>query len=259
MYVHLRILETPVKRHKQTRHFSSSGGKRSSGIILHLSSFWQLTVVRGGIIFRKLTPTPLFPSSSLNLWEWRRGFRSSRRVSYLQKKSTHVVRSTYYVDEDFRRKQFSKDERCKQRLAPRKTTLKSSPNSSMSPSSSSFATVMFIMSVGRRVCSTWKTISSIFCERAPLIKYCSWKYPFQKSLFEITNGMYPFSNCGNVRTFRYIFANHHYGVPIFQWVVFPVLVFRSMIGAMVFYGLLLPLHFLESVHEWLQLVWHILT
>ena len=92
-YVHLRILETPVKRHKQTRHFSSSGGKRSSGIILHLSSFWQLTVVaRGGIIFRKLTPTtPLFPSSSLNLWEW--GFRS-RRVSYLQKKSTHVVRTT---------------------------------------------------------------------------------------------------------------------------------------------------------------------
>ena len=155
MYVHLRILETPVKRHKQTRHFSSSGGKRSSGIILHLSSFWQLTVVvaRGGIIFRKLTPTtPLFPSSSLNLWEWRRGFRSSRRVSYLQKKSTHVVRSTYYIDEDFRRKQFSKDERCKQRLAPRKTTLKSSPNSSMSPSSSSFATVMFIMSVVRPSC-----------------------------------------------------------------------------------------------------------
>ena len=188
MYVHLRILETPVKRHKQTRHFSSSGGKRSSGIILHLSSFWQLTVVaRGGIIFRKLTPTtPLFPSS-LNLWEW--GFRS-RRVSYLQKKSTHVVHSTY-VRKDFRRsKQFSKDERCKQRLAPRKTTLKSSPNSSMSPSSSSFATLMFIMSSVRRVCSTWKTISSIFCERAPLIKYCSWKYPFQKALFEIANGYF---------------------------------------------------------------------
>ena len=207
-YVHLRILETPVKRHKQTRHFSSSGGKRSSGIILHLSSFWQLTVVaRGGIIFRKLTPTTPLSPSSLNLWEW--GFRS-RRVSYLQKKSTHVVRTSY---EDFRRsKQFSKDERCKQRLAPRKTTLKSSPNSSMSPSSSSFATLMFIMSSVRRVCSSWKTISS-FCERAPLIKYCSWKYPFQKALFEIANGyftiflriVYPILTCFQRNDWRHGF------------------------------------------------------
>ena len=221
MYVHLRILETPVKRHKQTRHFSSSGGKRSSGIILHLSSFWQLTVVKGWHHFSQIdpddSPFSIFFFKSLRM---KMRVLGSRRVSYLQKKSTHVVHSTY-VCKDFRRsKQFSKDERCKQRLAPRKTTLKSSPNSSMSPSSSSFATLMFIMSSVRRVCSSWKTISS-FCERAPLIKYYSWKYPFQKSLFEIANGYFT----------------------TFLWIVNPILVFKSMIGAMFFYGLLLPLHF----------------
>ena len=103
----------------------------------------------------------------------------------------------------------------------------------MSPSSSSFATVMFIMSVVRRVCSTWKLKNNFILLRksafhqilfleVPISKGFVWNYKWVFYCFLIFNALWNYA------------------------LQFYVLVFKSMIGAMVFYGLLLPLHFFRK-------------